>query len=309
MRANRIDRFGDPSVLHLVPDAEVPVAGHGQVRVQTLVAGVNPIDYKIREGSHALVKDAGAEIFPVILGREACGILLDDADGLPAGTRVLGMVGGGLGGCYAETCLLPADGIVAAPEGVPSEVLGGAPLAWYTAVAAAETLGQVRADDIVLIHGAGGGVGQFITQLCVAAGAQVWASASARHHDRLESFGATHVDYTSTDVFSVVPRPTLVIDCVWFGTFEPSIDHLADGGRMVVLPSLADLSEARRRGIPVSIPAISPDRVILQRLADALADGSIRYEIAQTFPLEDAAAAHRLLETGHAPGKLVLTVR
>lgn len=305
MRQVQIDRFGGPEELRLVDGAPSPVPAPGLAHVRVLAAGVNPVDKKMRDGSHKSVQ--GFDQFPLMLGREACGELLADCGELSAGTRVFGMIGWDrLGGCYAEETLLPADGIVAAPQGVADEVLGGAALAWYTALNAVEDVAQVRSDDVVLIHGAGGGVGQLMVQLCVAAGAQVWASASTRHHDRLTELGAHHVDYTREDVFTVTPHPSVVLDGVWFDVFEPSLDHLRPGGRVVVLPSLADLSEAERRGIPATVPTALPGSDRLQRLADGLADGSLSVKVSRTYALADAAEAHRAMDAGHADGKLVL---
>lgn len=306
MRQVQIDRFGPASELHLVEDASSPTPGPGDALVRVLAAGVNPVDRKMRDGSNRLVQGVTPDQFPIVLGRECCGVLLADTQDLPAGTRVFGMVGEGFGGCYAEEALLPADGIVIAPDGVADEVLGGAALAWYTALSAVDDLAHVGPDDIVLIHGAGGGVGQLMVQRCLAAGAEVWASASTKHQERLASLGTHVVDYTTTDVFAAVPRPTVVLDGVWFGTFGPSMNHLQPGGRMVALPTLADLTEARARGIEAGIPSAAPDRDRLQELANGLADGSISIEVSEVLPLADAARAHELLDAGHVAGKIVL---
>lgn len=312
MRRAQIDRFGGPEELY-VTDAPDPEPGPGQVVVRVEVAGVNPIDHKIRDGSSGKAKSIRPEDFPLVLGRECCGVVEAVGEGadLEVGTRVVGMVpmDDPQGRCYAEKVALPAAVLVPAPDGVDPLVLGGAALASYTAWQAVHDLGRVAAGENVLVHGAGGGVGQLMVQLCVRAGAQVWGTASGGKADRVRALGATPVDYTSEDFREVVPRPDLVLDGVYFDTFEKSLDHLAPGGRVVVLPTLADLGPARERGVEASIPSISPDREVLGEVLAALSDGSLSIEVGEVFDLDRVGDAHRLLEAGHARGKVVLDLR
>lgn len=312
MRAAQIDRFGGIEELHVIGDRPTPSPAQSQVLVRVLAAGVNPIDYKIRDGSSGVAKKLGPDDFPLVLGRECCGEVAELGAGvtdLEVGQRVFGMAPmGHPGGCYAEYVVLPATSLAPAPEGVPAATLAGTALAGTTAWIAAHDLGQVGADDVVLIHGGGGGVGQIVVQLCVAAGAQVYATASARHKQKIEGWGATHVDYAVQDFAQVIPHPTLVIDGVYFGTYEPSMDHLAPGGRMVLLPTLADLEPAKSRGIEVFVPAISPDRERLSGIGRQVAEGALQVGVSQVIPLEEVRRAHEAVETGHADGKIVLDV-
>lgn len=312
MRAAIIDRFGGPEEFHVVDDRPTPRPRAGEVLVRVLAAGVNPLDYKIRDGSSGLAKNLQASDFPLVLGRECCGEVSELGEGvtdLAVGRRVYGMPAlTHPAGCYAEYAALPADALAPASEAVETTVLAGTALAGLTAWSAVHDLAKVGPDDVVLVHGGGGGVGQLVVQLAVATGATVYATASARHHDLIESWGATHVDYATQDFREVTPTPTVVIDGVYFGTFEPSLDHLAPGGRIVALPSLADLEPARARGFEASIPQITPDRARLTALADRLADGRLHVQVSQVLPLEDVARAHEIVEGGHAQGKVVLDV-
>lgn len=311
MRAIAIDAFGSPDVLHLA-DLPVPQVGPADARVRVHTAGVNPIDYKMRDGSSGLVKGYGPQDFPVVLGRECCGTVEEvgaDVEHLAVGQRVFGMAPlTHKGGCYAEYTALPADSLVAAPDAVPDTVLGGAALASLTAWTAVHDLGEVHEGQTVLVHGGGGGVGQIIVQLCLEAGATVYATASARNRERLQALGATHVDYASEDFTAVVPTPDVIIDGVYFDVYEKNMDLLAPGGKLVILPSLADLGPAKERGIDVAVPSIRPDRDRLTAIAERLADGRLSIEVSEVLPLEEAAQAHRTLEEGHARGKIVLQV-
>ncbi len=312
MIAAQIDRFGGTDELHLVDDAPTPTPAPGEVLVRIAGAGVNPIDYKIRDGSSGVAQRLTAADFPLILGREGSGVVEALGEGvtdLAVGDTVYGMVPmSHAGGCYAQFAAMPTAALAPLPADADLAAFAGAALAGITAWTAVHDLAHVTADDIVLVHGGGGGVGQFVVQLALAAGAQVYATASAAHHDRITGWGATHIDYATQDFTAVTPRPTVIVDGVYYGTYEPSLDHLAPGGRLVLLPTLADLGPARERGIDVSVPAIAPDRERLAALARLILDGSVQVEVSQIVPLAQVARAHELVETGHARGKVVLDV-
>ena len=147
MRAVAIDRFGPPDVMKLVEVPLTPI-GPADARVRVHAAGVNPLDYKIRDGSSGLVKDFGPDDFPIVLGRECCGTVEavgEDVDHIGVGQRVFGMAPlKHRGGCYAESANLPADCLVPAPEGVGDVTLAGTALVALTAWAAVHDLGQVQ---------------------------------------------------------------------------------------------------------------------------------------------------------------------
>lgn len=308
MRAEAIDRFGGPEELHLV-DLPLPVPGPGEVLVRVAFAAVNPLDYKIRDGSNRVAALLGPDDFPLVLGEEASGWVAGTGDGveLAAGEAVFGMTGM-KHGCYAEYAVLPAALVAAAPAGVPLEKLAGLPIAGLTAWTAVFDLGRVTASDLVLVHGGGGGVGQLIVQLAVGTGATVYATASEKHRAKIEGWGAHFVDYRTQDFTRAVPKPTVIIDGVYFGTYERSIGMLSPGDRLVVLPTLADLAPARAAGLEVSVPSLQPGSGRLDVLAARVADGSLDLVVSRVLPLADAAEAHREVESGHAEGKVVLRV-
>lgn len=312
MRQIQIDRFGGPEEFYLA-DAPEPTPGPGQVVLRVEASGVNPIDYKIRDGSSGVARKISTSMFPLVLGRECCGVVESVGDGvdLAVGQRVFGMVGpeDPVGRCYAEKVARNASELSEAPAAIDSAVLGGASLVSYTAWSAVHELARVQAGDKVLVHGAGGGVGQLMVQLAVQAGAEVWGTASAAKSERVRDLGATSVNYAAEDFTRTTPHPDVVLDAVYFTTFERSLDHLANRGRIVVLPTLADLSPARARGIEAHIPSIGPDRAVLDQIGAGLASGELSIEVGQTYPLERVADAHRQLQEGHARGKIVLDLR
>lgn len=312
MKAALIDRFGGPEEFY-VGEVPIPEPAADEILLRMISAGTNPLDYKIRDGSSGAAKKLTAADFPLILGREGCGVieaLGADVTGFEVGQTVFGMPDlTHRAGCYAEYAVLPANCLAPVPDGADPIVFGGTALVLSTAITAALDQGRVQAGDKVLVHGGSGGVGQLIVQLCVRAGAEVWATASTRNQDRLRELGAHPVDYATQDVFQVTPMMDLIVDCVYFNTFLPSLDHLVPGGRIVVLPSLADLTPARERGIEASIPVWGPMPERLAELAPEVASGALSIEVSAVRPLEDIAAIHRQLETGHSRGKIILDLR
>lgn len=310
MRAARIDRFGGPEELYVTTDAPVPEPVRGEALVRVLAAGTNPLDYKIRDGSSGVAKKMRPEDFPLTLGREACGViekLNGEARGLEVGQLVFGMPSlTHRSGCYADYAALPVNCLARVPQGADPTVFGGTALVLSTALTAAYDQGKVRRGEKVLVHGGTGGVGQLVVQLCRRAGAEVWATASTQNQQRLVELGAHPVDYRTQDFTEATPKMDLIVDGNYFTTFEKSLDHLVAGGRIVVLPSLADLTPARERGIEAHIPAFGPMPERLEELAPAIVAGELQVEVSQRLPLEQVADAHRELEFGHSRGKIVL---
>ncbi len=159
-------------------------------------------------------------------------------------------------------------------------------------------------------------MGQLLIPMALEAGAsQVLATGRAANAERIRELGATPIPYDTSDWGEEVQRLTdgrgvdVVLDTHYHSTFLPSLDQLADGGRIVALPSLADLSPALERGIEARVPSIVPGRDRLDRLAQGIRSGRYPLEVSEVLPLAQIAEAHRRLEEGHTRGKLVLDVR
>lgn len=309
MREVRIDRFGGPEELYIVDDAPVPEPGPGEVRVKVRGAGTNPLDYKIRDGSSGFCKAIRPEDFPLVLGREASGAvdaLGADVTSLAVGDEVFGMLSlGAKGGCYAEYVCAAASELSKAPAGADLVALGGLGLVGDTAWVAVHEAGRVQPGDRVLVHGGAGGVGQLVVQLCRNLGADVWATASSKNLDRLDALGARPIDYTAGDFRDACPPVDVVIDGVYFDTFTRSLDLIKPGGRIVPVPSLADISDAQARGIEAVKFMARPLPRELEAMASDLVAGRLTFEVTP-LPLDRVAEAHRSLESGHTRGKIVL---
>lgn len=323
MRQILIDEFGSPDVLRL-EEAPLPIPEPGELMVRVRYAGLNPIDYKMRDGSSPLAKSMTP---PTSLGREFVGEIAaaaDDIDlttlGLAVGDAVFGMrPHEDLRGCYAEFITISAGNVAPVPSEATAGQLaayGGLALAGLTALTAVEDCAKVADGDLVLIHGGAGGVGQLLVPLAKAAGAaKIWATARAENADRIRQLGATPISYDEADWQETIDEATdgggvdVIIDTHYFSTFVSSLDHLRGGGRIVVLPTLADVTPAKERGIDVSIPSIRPNRERLGRLAEGLSTGELTVEVSEIVPLAEVARAHEQLESGHTRGKLILDLQ
>ena len=298
MKAVVIDEFGGPGVLH-VADRELPEPGAGQVRVRVRAAGVNGIDATTRS---VAAQQMFPTQLPAVLGLEIAGTV--DAvgpgvEGLAAGDDVLGFADGG---GYAEYAL--ATTVAPKPAGLGWAEAAALPVAAETALRVLRLL-EVTQGDTLLIHGAAGGVGTVAVQLAVARGAIVIGTASEANHDHLRELGATPVLYGEGLVDRVRAAAPDGVDAVFDaagrGALPDSIELRGGTSRIV---TIADPS-AFGLGIPFSGEA-ARDAGDLAEVARQAGDGRLRVAVAETYPLEEAPAAHEAVATGHGRGKVVL---
>jgi NADPH:quinone reductase-like Zn-dependent oxidoreductase len=307
MRVITQDGFGGPEVLRLERRA-VPRPAPTEILVQVHAASINPVDLKTRQASLF----AGDQ--PITLGWDVSGVVTAVGAGVrhfTVGDEVFGMpkfpheAGG-----YGEYLTGPARHFAAKPANIDHVTAAALPLAGLTAWQAIVDVGRVTAGQRILVHAAGGGVGHLAVQMAKQRGAHVIGTASAGKRDFVLSLGADDViDYHATDFTTVLKDLDMVIDpiCGEYGPRSASV--LRDGG---VLITLADneplITVADRRRISSGFMLVEPDRVGLEGIAALVESGALRVEVSRTFPLEQAAAAHRYVEAGHTTGKVVLTV-
>jgi NADPH:quinone reductase-like Zn-dependent oxidoreductase len=307
MRAVYLKSYGGPDVLQ-VGERPEPLVGPDTVLVRVRAAGVNPVDWKIREG---YLQGAFPHVLPLVPGWDVAGVV--EAVGpavhdLAVGDEVLGYVRKDFvsEGAYAELVSASSRHLALKPPGVDVVEAAALPLAGLTALQSLDAV-RVGAGETVLVHAAAGGVGAFAVQIAVARGARVLGTASERNHDFLRSLGAEPVSYGDGLVDAV---RALAPDGV-----DASVDYI--GGQAI--GQAAELVREPRRSASNVDPAavaetggtycfVHPDPLQLAQLAAMVDEGSVKVHVQQTFPLEQAADAHRLLEQGHVRGKLVLTL-
>ena len=302
--------FGGPEVLE-VAEAPVPAPLPTEVLVRVRAAGVNPVDWKTRagRGMAAVLGDP-----PFTLGWDVAGVVEEVGYGvttLRAGDPVFGMPWfPRQAGAYAEYVTAPSRQFCAKPAELTFEQAGGLPLAGLTAWQILVDTANVQPGHRVLITAAAGGVGHLATQVAKSRGATVLGTARAAKHAALRSFGVDEpIDYTTDDVAAAAGRVDVVVDLV--GGSADLVPCLGPGGLFVNVPSAApaDLATAvRDRGARYSAFLVEPDHEGLYALTQLVEDGELKVDVAATFPLAEAAAAHTQGEQGRTTGKLVLTV-
>lgn len=299
--------YGGPEVL-AVQQVDVPTPGTDQVLIDVRAAGANPIDYKLYSGE--MGRDPAA--LPMPIGLEVSGVVAAAGPGAAGFTGALAVgdevVATGVRGGYAERVLVDAKDVGHKPGSLSFEQAAGLLLVGGTAWHLLTNTG-VGTADTVLIHGAAGGVGLLAVQLAVARGATVIGTASPARHDQLRKYGATPVAYGAglADRVRAIGPVDAALDLV--GTDEAldtSVELVADRSRIA---TIAGFGRAAELGVAALTGADGGQQIRDAARPELLAlarDGRVEITIDRTFPLDDAAEAHRYLQTGHAHGKVVL---
>ena len=304
--------FGGPEVLSVI-DVPVRQPHPGEVLIEVRAAGTNPIDYKQYSG----MMGHNPDNLPIHPGREAAGVVTEVADGAEGPAGVIGVgdevVAFRIAGGYAGEIVVPASAVVPKPTTLSFEQASGMMLTGTTAVHGLAVI-RAGAGDTVLIHGAAGGVGLMAVQLAADAGARVIGTASEGGHALLRGLGAEPVTYgpgLEERIRAVAPGGVdAAFDTVGGDeALDTSLAVVPDRDRIVTAvasPRAFDAGIKVIGGAPGADPGADirdEARLQLVRLAE---DGKLRVVVAATYPLAEAAAAHRALATAHTHGKIIL---
>ncbi|HEY3798824.1 MAG TPA: NADP-dependent oxidoreductase [Caulobacteraceae bacterium] len=302
MKAALLVAAGGPENLRYC-DAPDPVAGPGQVVVDVHAASVNAADYKVRLGGY------GRLTFPYILGRDFSGIVRaagEGVDDLKVGDAVFGVCDQGQEGAYAEKVAIKAALVAKKPPGLSHAAAAAMGLTSITAIWALEDTAKLQRGETVLIQGGAGGVAGFAIQLAKHIGARVITTASAGNADYVRSLGADQViDYNAEDFTRLGRVCDVVFDTVGGEVQARSYEVLKPGGRLVFVAPRPQGFEPPA-GFATLRPAVTRDRAHLERMVELLAAGAVLPPNMVRYPLKDAAEAHRVSESRHLTGKLVL---
>jgi NADPH:quinone reductase-like Zn-dependent oxidoreductase len=301
-KAVRIHAFGGPDVLRL-EEVPRPEPKAGQVLIRVYAAGVNPVDWKIREGS------LGRVPLPAIMGSDFSGVVETLGPGVEE-FRVEEAVFGSVAdesGSYAEYAVAPVAQIVQKPDAIDHLHAAALPIAGLTAWQALMDTAGLKPGQKVLIHAAAGGVGHLAVQFAKWKGARVIGTASASHADFLKELGVDQfIDYHTTRFEDAVGGVDVVLDTIGSDTQERSWQVLKRGG---VLVSIVQLPPKQRNGARGVFIRASHKRVDeLATLAGLLAEGKIQVRVERELPLHEARKAQELSQRGHVNGKIVLRV-
>lgn len=325
MKAIEITEFGGPDVLQLC-ERPLPQLKSGEVLIKVHAAGVNRPDVFQRQGNYPV--PPGASDLP---GLEVAGEIVDGdlgASGFKKGDLVCALV---QGGGYAEYCAAPLALCLPVPAGLTALQAAALPETFFTVWSNVFERAHLSPGETLLVQGGSSGIGVTAIQIARALGHRVFATAGSDDKCRAcEELGAElGINYRSEDFEAVVKAATdergvdVILDMVGGDYLPREIKTLADDGRLVVIALLGgakgqlDLSQILRRRLTVTGSTLRPRPVefkayiagrLKERVWPLLASGEVKPVIYQTFPLEQAAQAHALMESSAHVGKIMLTV-
>ncbi|PMS21710.1 alcohol dehydrogenase [Trinickia dabaoshanensis] len=302
-RAALIRAYGDANAVELA-EISKPEPAEGQVLVRVRAAGVNGIDWKVREG---YVRDAFPLQLPAVLGVELAGMVEavgPRATRFQVGDRVMGPVGGL--GAYADFVTVSEANLSRTPEQLDDIQAAAIPVATVSAWQSLHHAGPIRPGQRVLIHGAAGGLGGYAVQFAKRAGAEVYATAAGVHLDYVRSLGADHVIDYRTQRFEDIARDIdLVLDYVGGDVLDRSWQVLTPTGAIVgtTSPDILARTPAGRRGLWF---INQPDAALLERLAADVANGTLTSKVSEVVGFAEIPAVIERNRTESHSGKAVV---
>lgn len=310
MRAVRQESLGGPEVL-VVVDTPRPTPRTNEILVRVEAASVNPTDWKHRANGGFLGEP------PFVLGWDLSGVVEEVGIGVARfspGDRVFGMLSYPFGhGAHAEYVTAPAAWFAPTPASLDHVQAGALPLVSLTAWQALVENADIQPGQRVLVHAAAGGVGHVAVQIAKARGAHVIGTASSGKHDFLREIGVDEpIDYREVDWSETVRDVDAVLDTIGGDYSTRSLRTLRSGGIVVsILPVGSDdfYREADTLGVRAIRMLVDASRHDLLSISELVERGELRATVAEVLPLDQAAEAHRLGETGRTTGKMVLTPR
>ncbi|MFI5659563.1 NADP-dependent oxidoreductase [Streptomyces sp. NPDC051684] len=307
MKAISYRSYGGPEVLEY-GEVRDPKVGPDSVLVKVRAAAVNPVDRHCRAGHLDALLDP---VFPVIPGWDVSGVVVQPGVAVTEfapGDEVIGYVREDFlsRGTFAEYVAAPVRTLARKPRNLTFEEAAGLPLAGLTAYQVLTGGLEVKEGDVVLVHAAAGGVGSFAVQLARHFGARVIGTASERNHEYVRELGGEPVAYgdgLAERVRALVPEGVdAAFDTVGGETLRVSAELLAPGGR------LASIADGDVIGLGGRYCWVRPDAADLNRLSELAEADVVTVHVDEALPLEEAARAHELSETGRTRGKVVVTV-
>jgi NADPH:quinone reductase-like Zn-dependent oxidoreductase len=303
-KAVQFDEYGGVDVL-IVRDVPRPQPGPDQVLVAVRAAGINPSEAAIRTGRVRAIFPA---TFPSGQGSDLAGVIEEvgaGVTGVAVGDEVIGFTNNRAS--QAEYVLVETANLTAKPPEIPWEVAGSLFVAGSTGVATVRAV-DPAVGEVVVIAGAGGGVGVFAVQLAVRTGARVIALAGERHHPWLLERGAVPVAYgdgvrARISVAAEGAPLAAFIDLVGGGYVDLALEFGIARDR---IDTIVDFPAIEKRGVKGVGGAAAASAATLAELAEAIAVGDLIVPIQSTYPLDEVQAAFAELEAGHVAGKIVL---
>jgi NADPH:quinone reductase-like Zn-dependent oxidoreductase len=308
MKAVCIYSYGGPEVLKF-EDAPRPHPREGEVLVRVHAAGINPVDWKIREGH---LKEMLHYTLPLILGWDVSGVvetLGPEVKRLKLGDAVFSRPDISRDGAYAEFIVIKESEVALKPTSIDYVHAAALPLAGLTAWQTLFDAGGLVAGQRVLIHGGAGGVGHLAVQLAKWKGAHVITTASAANHDFLRKLGADQIiDYKTARFEDAVEPVDIVLDTQGGEIQERSWKTLKPGGILISIANPPSAEKAKAQGVRQAFVFIEPNAAHLAEIAKLVDADKLKVIVETILPLSDATRGQELSERGHTRGKIVLRV-
>lgn len=308
MKAVRIHQYGSSSKLSYEEVAR-PEISSNEVLVKVHAAGVNPVDWKIREG---YLQELISYDLPLTLGWDVSGVVEavgSEVANLNVGDQVYSRPDINRNGTYAEYVAINGNEVAIKPQSIDHIEAAGIPLAGLTAWQALFGIAQLKAGQRVLIHAAAGGVGSIAVQLAKIIGAHVIGTASKKNKEYLLSLGVDiFIDYQKQDFAKELSNVDVVFDTIGGEIQDKSWDVIKDGGVLVSVISQPSELKAKQRNVKATFHMTEPNAEHLTQLAHWIDNGDLRIHIEKVLSLEEAAKAHELSQTGKVRGKIILQV-
>src|SRR5882672_4897073 len=333
MRAFVLTRYGGPDVAEL-RDVPVPMPGRGEVQLHVKAAGLNPVDFKTRDGKLRLIHRYA---LPIVLGCELSGVVASVGEGVTRfrpGDEVFARVAKDRLGAFAETACVHEDLVAKKPTSLDFVHAAAVPLAALTALQALRDEIAVKEGMRVFIPGCAGGVGTFALQLAKYFGATVATTASPRGRALVERLGAdVVVDYTAQDFTRELRDYDAALDLVGGDTLTGAFSVVRRGGKIVSIAGLPEPMTATkdlhrgaglatlfwfvsagvrlrawRAGVSYRYLFMHPSGQDLEVLASLVDTKKLEVVVDQVFPFAKIAEACAYLEKGRAKGKVVVTM-
>ena len=316
-----IREFGEPEVMIYQDDVAVPELTDDQVLVKVAYAGINPVDYKTRQGkgwgATNIQKDKFDHNQPAILGFDMSGTVVgSQSKKFAVGDKVAALTFNG--GCYAEYVAVDAKMLARVPEAVTLEQAGALPCIGQTALQFVE-FADIKEGEHVVMNAPAGGVGHLLIQLLMKKIAKhnikVTLICSAEKYKKMDSLIDTSqltgwIDYTKNDPFPELQADVL-LDLVGDEAGVRALDVVKESGRVYVLPTIwvDKLKEAgSQKNLSVEGYAAQRNGEDMARVLQLVADSQLTLRLQKTYPLSEVVIAHQELQKGDAFGKLVLKV-
>lgn len=304
MKAVRIHQYGDASTLKLEEIPRLSVADD-QMLIRIHDAGVNPIDWKIRQGYMKQVRPA---TFPMTMGQDFAGEVVEAGKTVTqfaVGDKVFGFAQG----TYAEYATAPASTVAAIPNSIDFATAAALPTAGSTALQIIRDVVAAKPGMSILIHGAAGGVGSYASQIARNLGARVIGTAAGADIEYLSSLGVGEViDYKHERFEDKATGMDAVVDLVGGETLSRSYAVIKKGGVLATTVQPIDESAAKRAGIRAVLVVMTRNPSDLADLARLVEKGELKPRLDQAMSLSQAREAQERSETGKVRGKVILKV-